>query len=641
IEQKILNHLDPARLGFFFRPVRSEALSASAQGTDFGGLFVGLSFFLVVAALVLTATLFAFGILQRSSETGGLLALGFTPRRVRSLRLQEGLLLAGGGALIGLLLGVLYTRGVLWALANLWQGAAGGVVLNYHASWTTLIGGVVAGLLVATMSMLWILWRQGRTPARILLQSRFGLEATGQARRGPSLAAGLVLILIAALLIAFALARENGSATLVFFAAGALVLLGGLCLVRSLLVCPTRIPDTGRFTSAGLARRNTTRRRGRSLAVITMLACGTFLLVAVNAFRIDPTAAADQRDSGTGGYALFATTVLPVHENMNTAKGRRALNLSDQTLAGTSIEPMRLRPGDDASCLNLNRPQTPALLGVNPAAFQSHGNSRFSFARLSPTGSGAGGWEQLDQPATEDNVIPGIVEDSVATYILHKKLGDTLEYIDERGRPLKIRIVATTSNTILQGHVVISDANFQRHFPSTSGYRVFLVDAPAESAQEVQAELERGLADLGVDVMTTTRRLGLFSRVQNTYLTIFGILGGLGLVLGCVGLGLVVLRNVLERRHELALLRCLGFRRGQLHWLVLAEHWSLLLLGLAIGAISALLAAAPALTRPGTNTPKLLLILTVLGILASGLFWSGLASVAALRGKLITALRQE
>jgi len=39
--------------------------------------------------------------------------------------------------------------------------------------------------------------------------------------------------------------------------------------------------------------------------------------------------------------------------------------------------------------------------------------------------------------------------------------------------------------------------------------------------------------------------------VQNTYLGTFQILGGLGLLLGSAGLGIVVLRNVLERRGEL------------------------------------------------------------------------------------------
>lgn len=47
--------------------------------------------------------------------------------------------------------------------------------------------------------------------------------------------------------------------------------------------------------------------------------------------------------------------------------------------------------------------------------------------------------------------------------------------------------------------------------------------------------------------------------MQNTYLSTFLVLGGLGVLLGTLGLGAVLLRGVVERRGELALLRELGF----------------------------------------------------------------------------------
>ena len=113
------------------------------------------------------------------------------------------------------------------------------------------------------------------------------------------------------------------------------------------------------------------------------------------------------------------------------------------------------------------------------------------------------------------------------------------------------------------------------------------------------------------------------------------------MLLGSAGLGVVVLRNVLERRGELALLQAVGFRKGSLHWLVLAEHGGLLALGLVGGVVSALLAVAPSLTGPGQGLPMDLLKWIIGGILVSGLFWTWLASVVALRGRLLTALRSE
>ena len=56
----------------------------------------------------------------------------------------------------------------------------------------------------------------------------------------------------------------------------------------------------------------------------------------------------------------------------------------------------------------------------------------------------------------------------------------------------------------------------------------------------------------------------------------------MGLLLGAAGLAIVLLRGVWERRGELALLRALGFRKGRLAWLVLAENLLLLLVGCSL-----------------------------------------------------------
>src|SRR5439155_5017049 len=95
------------------------------------------------------------------------------------------------------------------------------------------------------------------------------------------------------------------------------------------------------------------------------------------------------------------------------------------------------------------------------------------------------------------------------------------------------------------------------------------------------------------EVTSAPERLAAFNAVQNTYLNTFQVLGGLGLLLGSAGLAVVVLRNVLERRGELALLRAVGFRRRALQWLVLSEHAGLLWIGLGVGLNAAVIAILP------------------------------------------------
>jgi putative ABC transport system permease protein len=112
--------------------------------------------------------------------------------------------------------------------------------------------------------------------------------------------------------------------------------------------------------------------------------------------------------------------------------------------------------------------------------------------------------------------------------------------------------------------------------------------------------------------------------VEHSYLRIFGLLGGLGLLLGSVGMGVVVLRNLGERRREHALLRTLGFPAATVAWLLLLEHAGLFVAGMVVGTASALVAVAPVVAGTGAElalrgTLLLLLATLVVGLLTVGI----------------------
>jgi ABC-type antimicrobial peptide transport system permease subunit len=158
----------------------------------------------------------------------------------------------------------------------------------------------------------------------------------------------------------------------------------------------------------------------------------------------------------------------------------------------------------------------------------------------------------------------------------------------------------------------------------------------------VGATIESGAADFGADAVSTAARLAEFHAVENTYLSTFQTLGGLGLLVGTIGLAAVLLRNVLERRRELALLRAVGYRTADLFAIVVAENAVLLVCGLGLGAIAAAVAVGPAALARGARLPLsaggagLLL-----AVLASGLLSSFIATRAALRAPLLASLRAD
>jgi ABC-type antimicrobial peptide transport system permease subunit len=236
--------------------------------------------------------------------------------------------------------------------------------------------------------------------------------------------------------------------------------------------------------------------------------------------------------------------------------------------------------------------------------------------------------------------VPVIGDANTVQWILNSQLGGIVEVTDWRGERARLRIVGLLQGSIFQSELLLSETNFRRLFPNAPGYNFFLIDAPPERVPAVKDLLEKTLAARGFEVTDPAERLRAYLEVENTYLATFQALGGLGLVLGALGLAIVLLRSVWERRGELALLRALGYRPGALGWLVLAENVFLLVVGLGAGTVAALLAVAGHLTGPG-SVPWLRLV-GLLGLVVLVGLAAGAAAVAAtLRAPLIPALRQE
>jgi putative ABC transport system permease protein len=638
MEEEISKKFPPDLFGLRFRDVRAEAEKAGASGVDFSQLFLGLSFFLIVAALLLTGLLFALGAQDRASETGLLLAVGFTRKKIARLHLREGFLLVLLGSLLGTGGGVLYNHGVLAALATLWRGAVGTETIAAHVRLASLAIGAGSGM-ACGLAVLWVVLR--RMTRRTVRALQTDDEASIRKRKRWAWIA-LVLFascLAASLGVVFTQDPGRGRAAAGAFAgAGSLLLLSGLslCGAAVLRLASGTESSTPRLWTLGIRRAS--RRPFRSLAVIAVLACGVFLVVAVGANRHDLRKETDDRASGTGGFAFFGETALPLFENPDSAEGRKETGLDDPELADARIVPLRLRDGDDASCLNLNRVPSPRILGVDPRALTER--RAFTFTRTLPGIDPGEAWKALDEPL-EDGAVPGVADENVIVWGLGKKVGDTLLYTDEAGREFPVRLVGALANSVFQGHVLISDAAFRERFPSVQGARVLLVDVAAAKREQAKDGLLKGLEDRGLVLQDATARLAAFQTVENTYLDIFMLLGGLGLILGSAGLGVVVARNVLERRGELALLRAVGFHRHTLHRLVLWEHAFLFLAGFAVGVIAALLAVVPALSSPGASIPFATLGVLLGGLAASGLAWTTGAAWFALRGDLMPALRDE
>jgi ABC-type lipoprotein release transport system permease subunit len=639
--QRLRVQLDPLAAGLTVQNVRSESLAASRGATDFGEYFVYFSFFLVVSALLLAALFFKLGVEQRAREVGLLRAVGFKPADVARLFLSEGLLLSVAGAIAGVLGGLAYAWLIVAGLRTWWIGAVGTTDITLHISWVSLAGGALGGIAAAT-GCIWLTLRgMAAASERGLLAGQLASEtsARGGARRKTAtvLSFAMACAVVGAALLAASAAGLIASAG-GFFGAGAAFLAASLFLFFYWFGRPVHKPfdGSGAWPVSHLGARNATYRPARSVLSVAMIASATFILLSVDAFRRDAGVAATDPHSGVGGYSLLVESLLPIVYDPNSAEGRRTLGLGE--FGSVTVEPFRVRPGDDASCLNLYEPRNPRILAPTDA-FLAAGRFAFSSSLASTPEERANPWLLLNREEP-DGAVPVIADANSMTYILRRNLGDEIA-IPHAGGTLRLRLVAALDDSIFQGELLMSQANFRRLFPEWEGYQVLLLETPPESSAAVATAVEQALTDFGAEVTPTAERLASFHQVENTYLSTFQMLGGLGLLLGTVGLGAVLLRNVLERRRELALLRALGYRQKHFFVMAIAENALLLVSGLVTGAVCAFLAIAPALAERGGRLPATALLLLLGAVLVAGLITSLVATAVALRSPLLAALREE
>lgn len=428
-----------------------------------------------------------------------------------------------------------------------------------------------------------------------------------------------------------------------FFVTGIAALVASLAGLSAVLKSDRAAAVRGKGIAA-LARlglRNSARHRQRSVLTASLIASATFVIVAVAAGQRNPAVEAPVRQSGNGGFTLVAETSTPILYDLNTPDGRIQAGMGDglseeeqELIASARIVPFRVRPGENASCLNLYQTQLPTILGVPQDVIDlMTEEDRFKFAN---TPSDAP-WTLLDEDRGE-NVVPVLGDMNTLQYSLHKGIGQTLPVPDT---DVELQIAGMFDGSVFQGVLVMSEERFLELFPEEAGFEYFLIEVDPARATELADLLETRLSDYGFDAERVSDRLASFLAVQNTYLSTFQTLGGLGLLLGTLGLATVMLRNVLERRGELALLRAVGYRNTHVGLLVLWENAFLMLWGLAAGTISALLAMLPRLVSIGADVPWTNLELLLLAVFVVGMLAALAAVKEAIRLPILATLRSE
>ena len=665
LHEALLAALPPEDFGLVPLPVRRQGLEASRGATDFGVYFLYFSYFLLVSAFVLLALLYRLGVERRLREIGLLLACGWSPRRVsRSLLLEAGVV-ASAGAVAGAFAGLAYATGMIGLLSGVWEGAVAGTLsantgdgsagtaLGVSVRWSSVLAGAFSGVVMAMGAAWWTLRKLVRCSPRGLLAGNPTADlgswplvapggSPGAGSRRFAVVTGASGLLLLGLAVTGTIPEAAG-----FFGAGAALLATAFLVAWARLKGLADPAHRGGPTSGsglrGLAFRATTFRPGRSLAAMILVAFAAFTLVAVEAFRKRPDPG--NLPAGAGGFVSITETVFGSPWD---PRDPEALGLLLPDLPQFRIQPLRLAGDEDASCLNLYLPSRPRVIGIPRELAEEN---RFPFgAHLGESPEEIENpWRLLWRGREPGEAIPVIGDQNSMTYVLKWPIGEERAFpIGAAGAPVRLRLVGTLWDSLFQGELLMAEEDLLAALPAPDGYRLFLTEPeeiPRGEEALAAAEAFAGnmvtnvLADYGAVSTSTRVRLAEFHRVENTYLSTFQALGGLGLLLGTFGLGAVLLRNADERRQEWALLAAAGYRRRDFAKLGFWENALLLTAGLAAGSIAAFIAILPVLGQRSAGGSLTLLVLLLLGVLGFGLAAGALAARAAANRPILESLR--
>jgi putative ABC transport system permease protein len=647
-EAKLRSDIEAALLttksqkGLTFQPLRYQQMKAASGTTPFDMLFLSLSFFVIVAALLLVSLLFRLSIHQRMQQVGLMMAQGFSSVSVRRLLVREMAIVTLLGSLAGVALGLLYARLMLTALQTWWVGAISVAFLKFDYSMQSLLIGAISGGLCSLLTIYWTVRKLANQPPLGLLRGNSGETATGARTINKAMMAISVVSMVAAVGLTFFGFSQNGMERAgCFFGSGMMLLTGGLIATREAFVARALLrPDPSQAGLGWLAWLAICRNPMRSVLSLGLLAVATFMIASMGLFQMAPTS------RGYGGFDLLGESSQPIYRNLALQAFREEI-LGDKKAAelkSTTIVSLRARLRDDASCNNLFQSPEPTVLGVpkslNELDLASSQDERFEWAG---TSNPAEPWKALYELATgaPDSPIPVVLDQNTAAWSLHQ--GASLGAITKltfNGQLTHFRTVGLLSNSVLQGKLLISEDNFTALFPKLSGFQFFMIRSGGKPAA-VMESLESGWSDAGMDVVTSEQVLSRMLSVQNTYISAFQSLGALGLLLGTLGLAAVQTRSVMERRKELAMMRAVGFHNERIARMLMLETSILLGGGILVGIFAAGVAIVPHLVSAGTQTSVAQPLWMFAVILVTGFVSAIYAIRTAMKLPILSSLRAE
>jgi putative ABC transport system permease protein len=635
-------HLDPA-LDLTISHVKADQVDQATRNVDqLSQIFILLGSFTIVAGILLIINIFVMLAEERKGEMGVARALGMRRTHLVQSFVSEGLLYALLSAAVGALAGLLLAAVILWAFTLVFPAQLFGGV-QFVLTWTPLdlIRGFAIGFLITMGTIVLASWRVSKLnivrAIRDIPEPVQHRSTKWQLALGAFLTILGVLLTVAAVLRQDALFQDLGPSSLalglavllmrvatpratftpagaflvvwlllpnkpispsnvnveVFLAAGLLMVFGALLILlfnsNVLLWVATRV--FRRRTWQPVVRTaiaypmNKKFRTGTTLASIALIMFTIATMSGIQSIVGSSISTTIVRQSG--GYDLIAQTN-PAIPKPNWEVEYAASNVSKNLTEAHGLSWVRIQASKNAT-LTGDRHNT-SLLGVPQEWVDA--SIPLELQALDPSYRSA----QEAWAALETDPSLAIADGSVMAagfgagfggagfFTFSAKVGDTLYYRNLTGAVHHVKLIGILYEQFVPGLFVgwnTVRSAFSVDYPSIFYLKVKAGVDPTAAAHDLDRTFVQ-YQMLALDLQS------FINQITDVIAGIFNLLEAylaLGLIVGIAGLGVITMRNVVERRTETGALRALGFRKTMVLKSYLLELSFIALTGIAIGDI--------------------------------------------------------
>jgi len=163
-------------------------------------------------------------------------------------------------------------------------------------------------------------------------------------------------------------------------------------------------------------------------------------------------------------------------------------------------------------------------------------------------------------------------------------VGDVIELVSFNGTHINRTVIAFTEQQGINA-VFMYNTTAERDF-GVSEEKVHLFRVKdGEDIEKVSDDLRRALLFYGFYTIIVRDLIETILETQNSFFDLLNAFLSLGLVIGVIGLGIVTLRSVYERRHEIGMMRAIGFKKRTVIFTFLGESSFIAGAGLLIGSV--------------------------------------------------------